>query len=161
MNINGRVLFALFFVVTFAAGLYFSTAWSFKARLFPQLIVISGLIISIYNLIKIFVSQKPDEGTAGKAQISETEAAPGSTRTVTSKNEWTMALWVIIFFAMIILLGFWVTIILYTILFMSIFGRENWKIVTIYAIGIWLLIYFGLSIGMSTSLYGGVLGLSW
>jgi hypothetical protein len=161
MNIKGRTLFGLFFVTIFAIGLYFSTEWSLKARLFPQLIIISGLIISIYNLIKIFILQHSRESIDSRPLISKTEMVPVSKQVATPKSEWTMALWVIIFFCMIILLGFWVTIILYTILFMTIFGHENWKIVSIYAIGIWLLIYLGLSVGMSASLYGGIFGLTW
>ncbi len=161
MSIKGRTLFELFFVMIFAIGLYFSTKWGFKARLFPQLIVISGLVISIYNFIKSNFFQRHSESIDNKLVKPKAETVLVSKQVATPNSEWTMILWVIIFFCMIILLGFWITIILYTILFMSIFGRENWKIVTIYTIGTWFLIYFGFSVGMSTSLYGGILGLTW
>jgi len=161
MNIKGRTLFDMLFVLIFAVGFYFSAKWNMKARLFPQLIVLSGLVVSIHNLIKTAISNRARDNDDGKPMQSGAVTVPSARPTAAPKSEWTMILWVGIYFCMIILFGFWVTIILYTVFFMSIFGRENWKIVTIYTVGIWLLIYFGLSVGMSASLYGGVLGLTW
>lgn len=72
-----------------------------------------------------------------------------------------MMLWVVGFLGMILVFGFWVAIALFIPLFMPLFGRENWKIVAIYTIGIWLGIYLVFGVAMKVSLFGGILGLSW
>jgi hypothetical protein len=162
MIIKGKILFNLFFVFMFAFGLYSSYQWGLKARLFPQLIVIAGLAISLWNLIKEIIFERADEDVEDKPIKTETETVPMPIRQKTTpRSEGIMAMWVVIFFCMIILLGFWVNIIVFTALFMTMFGKENWKMVTIYTIGIWLLVYLTFHVGMKTSLYGGIFELAW
>jgi hypothetical protein len=82
-------------------------------------------------------------------------------RKATPKSEGMMILWVGALLGMILVFGYWVAIAVFTPFFMSLFGRENWKVVAIYSAGIWLGIYLVFTIGMHVPLYGGILGLSW
>ena len=162
MLVKGKTLFNLFFVSIFAIGFYFSLGWGIKARLFPQLIVISGLVIAVFNLIKEIAADRLQSTAEDKpAETEEEKIIRESSHEITPRNEAIMAMWVVIFFCMIILLGFWISIVVYTALFMSMFGRENWKMIATYTICIWLSIYITFAVGMKTSLYGGIFGLAW
>jgi len=44
--IPGEGVFGLFLLILFVITFYLSTQWGIKARLFPQIIVISGIVIS-------------------------------------------------------------------------------------------------------------------
>ena len=76
----------------------------------------------------------------------------------TPRSELIMVMWVFIYFSMIILLGFYVSIALFTVLFLYYFGRENWKMISIFTVSLWTFVYITFVVGMKTALYGGVLG---
>jgi hypothetical protein len=44
------------------------------------------------------------------------------------------------------------------VLFLYIFGRENWKTISIFTVSLWVGIYVAFGVVMKASLYGGVLG---
>ena len=163
MKLKGETIFTLLLLVIFAGSLYLSTGWSMKARLFPMLIVIAGLVLTVWLLIceKLFGS--PAEKEQAKSQEGKEDVAvprPAKQK-VTLKGEITMILWVLGFLAIILVFGFWVAIAVFTPLFMPLFGKENWKIVGFYTVGIWLGIYIVFHVAMKVPLYGGILGIAW
>ena len=163
MKSKGENVFILILLVIFAGSLYLSTEWSMKARLFPMLIVIVGLVLTVWLLIaeRIFGSS----AGKGQPQSKEGKEAEGALKPakqeITLRGEVTMILWVLGFLAMILVLGFWVAIAVFTPLFMPFFGKENWKMATIYTVGIWFGIYLVFHVAMKVPLYGGILGLAW
>jgi TctA family transporter len=159
---GGQTYFALFFLIVFAFGLYSSYDWGLKARLFPQVIVISGLVISAWHIVKgLITSRRPAEVVESVEEPTEPEAQLPQMQQSTPRSEMIMIMWTAIFFALIIVFGFWVSIALFTVVFLTKFGQENWKVVTIYGVSVWVLIYILFDVFMKTSLYGGFIGLAW
>ncbi len=162
MKVRGGTLFAVALLVIFAGGLYLCREWSIKARLFPLLIVVAGTALSIWLVISEIIRARSPEKKKGKPKRDELKAAFKPVRQkITPRSEAIMMLWVLGFLGMILVFGFWVAIALFIPFFMPLFGRENWKIVAIYTIGIWLGIYLVFGVAMKVSLFGGILELSW
>ncbi|MEW6671913.1 MAG: tripartite tricarboxylate transporter permease [Thermodesulfobacteriota bacterium] len=156
-NIPGEFYFTVFMFVLFVLGFYFSTRWGVKARLFPQLVVIIGGVISLWQLFKMKIVAKQAR-EAVEIGDEETEKAPGAVRQIsTPRSEWTMILWVALFFTMTIVLGFHVSMVLYTVIFLYFFGRESWKTITLFTISLWVGIHFTFEAFTKTTLYGGVM----
>jgi hypothetical protein len=44
---------------------------------------------------------------------------------------------------------------------MRLFGRESWKTVTAYTIGIWVCMYLVFDLAIQAPLFGGIMELSW
>ena len=76
-------------------------------------------------------------------------------------NEVKIMLWILGFLSMILVFGFWVTIAVFVPLFLILFGRENWKLTSIFTVILWLSIYLIFSVAMKVSFYGGAVGLAW
>lgn len=144
---------ALSLLFLFTCSLYLSTAWSSKARLFPQSIAAAGIGFCIWLVIVEIYQGGFWRKREGEPQGGEQEVA--------AKGERAMMLWLVGLLGMILVLGFWVAIPLFTPLFMLLFGRERWKTVAIFTVSIWLAIYLVFDVAVKASLYGGILGLSW
>ncbi len=162
MKIRGGTLFAVALLVIFAGGLYLCREWSIKARLFPLLIILAGTALSVWLVISEIIGARSPEKRKDKPKRDELKAAfKPAKQKITPRSEAIMMLWVVGFLGMILVLGFWVAVALFIPLFMPLFGRENWKIVAIYTVSIWLGIYLVFGVAMKVSLFGGILGLSW
>ena len=71
-----------------------------------------------------------------------------------------MILWLTVYVGLIVICGFWVAMAVFIPLFMTVFGHENWKMVTAFTAGIWLGIYLLFYVAMEIPLYGGLLSIS-
>ncbi|MFH1490321.1 MAG: tripartite tricarboxylate transporter permease, partial [Pseudomonadota bacterium] len=140
-------------LIIFSVSLYLSTAWSMKARLFPLLIVSLGIAFSIWLVISEHLHARSLKKPGGATRSGD--------RQVDFRGELTMMLWVAGFICMILVLGFWVSIALFEVLFMLLFGRETWKTITAYTVGVWAAMYLVFGLAIQASLFGGILELSW
>ncbi len=162
MKVRSGPLFALVLLLLFAGALFICREWSVKARLFPLLIVVSGIGLSAWVLrSEISAARSPEKRKGMPKEDDQRAALRADKRKATPKSEGMMILWVLALLGMILVFGYWVAIAVFTPFFMSLFGRETWKVVAIYSAGIWLGIYIVFTIGMHVPLYGGILGLSW
>jgi len=161
-KLRSGAVFSLILFVIFSGTLYLCLDWSMAAKFFPLLIGITGIGFSgwlVYNEIRRWFSSEVREGMA---KVDDQKAVSKAVkREITPKAEVIMALWLLGFLGMILVFGFWVTIAAFTLIFMSFFGRENWKLVSTYTLIIWLGIYIVFDVAMKVSLYGGILELSW
>jgi hypothetical protein len=162
MKVRGGTIFALVLLFLFLGGLYLCMDWSVKARLFPLLIVVAGTGLSMWVGISEISRARSPEKKEDKPREDDLRAAlrPAKQK-ATPKSEAIMMLWVLGFLSMILAFGFWVAIVVFTPLFMPLFGRENWSTVAIYTVGIWLTIYLVFGVCMKVPLYGGIFRLSW
>ena len=155
-------LFGLALLVIFAGGLYLCMEWSVKARLFPMLLGVAGTVLSLWMVIPemrrvLSPGEKEEELEGGDLESSDEPAK----QKATPKSEIIMILWVLGFLGIVLVFGFWVAIVGFTALFMSLYGREKWTYTIIFTVGIWSAMYFVFAISMKVPLYGGILGLSW
>jgi TctA family transporter len=151
--IRGGIFPALVLLILFTGSLCMSLGWSPIARLFPFSIAALGVGFSIVLVISE-IRRREAWGKKGNH-------AAGDEPSVDTKAERGIMLWVLALLGMVLVFGFWVSIVLFTPLFMVQFGHERWKTVAIFTICIWLAIYLVFDTGIQTSLFGGILGLSW
>jgi len=158
---TGTVVFALAALVVFLGSVYLSRGWPLKASMFPMMIGITGALFSVWIILTAVIRLRAlTAGKENKKMETSLIASETATQTISTKSEVVMMLWLLGFLLLILIFGFWVAIAAFTALFMPVFGRENWKLVTTYTAGIWLGIYLVFAVGMKVPLYPGLLGLS-
>lgn len=159
---RGATIFSLALLAIFLGALYLSTEWSGAARLFPQLIVIAAIMLSLWQValgvIRMRSPEKKEDDPKEKDMKADLKPAK---QKITPKNEVLMMLWVVGFLGMILVFGFWIAIILFIPLFMRLFGHETRKIVAIYTVSTWVAMYLVFKVSMRVSLYGGLFELAW
>ena len=160
-KVAGETFFSLTMLFIFAVCLYLCKDWSVKARLFPLLIGITGSVFSIWLLFSdIYLARSLETRESNDDSDRPKDPLKVYREKPSPKREGIMIMWVLGFLGMILFFGFWISIALFTPLFMVLFGREKWQLVAIYTLGIWLAMYLIFTMGMEVSLYGGLLGLS-
>ena len=161
-HIGGRVISSVFFIVLFALSIYLSQSLSVKARFFPLVIGIAGIVFSVWLMIAeilkgLFKENKVD--TSKSYDLSAT-VKPSEQKT-NLHGEVVILMWIIGFLFMILVFGFWVAIAAFTPLFMFFFGHENWKTVAVHTVCLWLAVYLIFECSFKTDLYGGIFGITW
>ena len=139
---------AALMLLLFTGMLFLALSWPEKARGFPLLIAVAGmgfcawLVISLLIEIKTHFAQTKDKK----------EGLPAGTG--------GMILWLALLFWVTVIFGFWVGSILFMVVFLRRFGRENWK-TTIGVTAIFMAtLFFALSVALKIPIYGGVLKLT-
>jgi hypothetical protein len=117
------------------------------------MIVVGGMIFSLWLVIA--------EMRKGNYFAIPVNPANKDAQAVGLRNEIVMSSWIILFLLMILVSGFWVSIALFTPLFMRFYGKESWKMVTIFTVCIWLGIYLVFGFAVKASIFGGFLNLTW
>jgi MFS family permease len=159
---KSETFFAFLLLVIFIGGLFISKDWTLKSRTFPLLIVIVGALLSAWLAVSGLIHGHRSDLTDETSKFVEKEDPfQLTTEKIMPRNEFIMILWILCFLAVILFFGIWGSILGFVPLFMFIFGRENWKLVSLYTLCTWLGIYLVFSVGLEVSLYGGLLGLSW
>lgn len=157
MKFKAETGFVLVLLFSFLGGLYLTFEWSMKARLYPMVLMIGGII---FSLVLFFSQMLHGSSENNKKKEENKRKVKQGKEKATPRAEAVMALWLLFFLGIILVAGFWVASALFPLLFLVLFGRENWKIVTGYTTGIWFAIYITFQVGMKTPLYTGILNLS-
>jgi hypothetical protein len=150
---KGEIIPAAILLILFTTAFFLSTQWTLKTRLFPQIIVIGGIIFSLWLVIT--------EIRKGTYLGNAVGTPDPDFQTVSLRNEIIMTSWIILFLLMILVSGFWVAIALFTPLFMRLYGKESWKIVTTFTVCIWIGIFLVFGLIVKTPMFGGFLNLTW
>lgn len=148
MKSKGENVFLLLLFFAFCAGLYLCRQWPSMSRLYPTITLSGGIIFSGALLILQFFG-----GQKNRKPQKVKEAVP-------LRNELIMVGWVIGYLAIVLIFGYWVAAAIFPLLFLSIFGHENWKIVSIYSVVTCITVYVIFGYAIRVFLYGGVLRLS-
>jgi len=150
---SGEIIPAALLFLLFAGALVLSTNWTLKTRLFPQMIVLGGMIFSLWLMIA--------EIRKGNYFANIANPVNTNAQAVSLRNEIIMSSWIFLFLLMILVSGFWVSIAVFTPLFMRFYGRESWKMVTIFTVCIWFGIYLVFGFAVKAPMFGGFLNLTW
>ena len=156
MRISGSTIINLLMLVIFAGMLYLSWDYPPASRRVPLFIAMAGLIFCLSLLIReiIIARHRPSPQEA----VLKTD--DGKKADAPTKRQTAMLLWVFMLLGVILVLGFWVGIPVFLIVFMRFFGHESWKLSTAFAGGTWLALYLIFHVGLKVSLYGGVFELA-
>jgi len=125
MRFTPSTLFTIFVVGVAAYAVYGAKEWPLGAGLFPWFVGIPVLIMALVQLMMdAYASMKPRGAAAtdtGDLQVDWTM----STAEV-AKRALTFAAWLMALFFGIILFGFFVTIPLFTLLYLKFQAQESW-----------------------------------
>ena len=152
-NKRGEFILALFFLVFFVTLLLISMTYSPKARRLPLLVGIPGAALTAAQVIKEIGRRR---GKAGEAKGVEPENAEAASQKGVDKKLLTMLGWMVLLVAMIWILGFLITIPVYTILFMKSL-KESWRLCIIFAVAGFAILYYLFAVALNMELYPGLL----
>jgi hypothetical protein len=143
-------------------SIYLSQSLSAKARFFPLVVGIAGLVFSVWLIIAEILKGRSKENKVETSEDNELSAPAQLSKQKTNlRGEAVILMWIIGFLLMILVFGFWVAIAAFTPLFMFFFGRENWKTVAIHTVCLWLAVYLIFEYSFRTDLFGGIFGITW
>jgi hypothetical protein len=156
-KIRGELILALFFLAFFITLMLISMTYSPKARRMPLVVILPGLTLAVVIVIKETIKKVPalkrGEVTLGETGdgMSESPAAPAET-----KRMFIMFGWMAFLIGMIWIVGFLITIPVYTILFMKSL-KESWRLSIIFGVVGFILLYGIFVFGLNMELYPGLI----
>lgn len=162
MKLRGVTVFNSILFIIFAAAFAFSLKWPGKARMYPMLITVAGMCFSGFLVFMEITGKdviREQKKNSRKKSLKEGEG--GAKTPVTIQSELTMIFWLVLFLVSALVIGFWLAILIYTPVFMRLYGKESWKTVGIFTAAIWLTIFIAFHVVMEVSLFGGIFGLAW
>ncbi len=161
MNLKGESLFHLTLLALFSAGFVISLNWPASARFYPEAVSLGGICFTGWLLAKALIGRSSKKKRSAGPETRKAAIKKSAKGEVTVGREIRMILWLIAFFGMILIFGFWVAIAVFIPIFMRKFGHESWKLTGIFTLVLWLAIFLTFHVSMDVSLFGGVLGLTW
>ena len=153
-NKRGELILAIVFLAIFVGLTAYSMTYSPKARRMPLIVAIPGIALSAALVLRekrrlrTTEDVEPEEGhNSGTADIEAPHA---------KKRLPVMIGWMVLLVAMIWILGFLITIPIYTILYMKSM-RESWRLSIIFAVCGFAILYYLFVVGLNIELYPGLI----
>ncbi len=117
-----RSLLGLSVTIAAAYALYASWYWPHKTALFPRLISVPLLLLGLLEtLLCLYVPEGLREGAAVDFEFS-TDVDP----IIARKRTLLLFLWIVGFFALILLIGFLLAVPIFIFLYLKVEGKEGW-----------------------------------
>ncbi len=146
---TGDWVLALAFLGVFAVGYLAARDWPLRAALFPQLVSATGFILTVLRLLAFTVqaarsrhdvreaTSVVDDHERGIELVDDEAEADESIEYVfatAGPRAWAAALgWIVAFFASLWVLGVFVTVPLFALLYLRFAGRTSWVAAALYA----------------------------
>jgi len=125
MKINseriGALIMSALFVVVFAVVVVVSAGYPKAARLAPLSVSSVALVLALVQLGKeIYKLTKVEEGedAAGKE--------PGKKKRAKGMPLWQVVGWLLFYFVAILTVGFWISTLVFTFVFLKVVGGRSW-----------------------------------
>lgn len=129
-----RFFLALAVALAAAYGLYASLHWPFRTALFPRVIGVPLLVLSLTELLLCAVAvEKEREGHAVDFEMT-TDVDPLLAR----KRTLAIFSWTLGFVALILIFGFTLAVPLFVFLYLKLAGKEGWVLTLSLTILSWL-----------------------
>lgn len=129
---NPGALFTLVILLIFFGGVFTAREWQFQARLFPWVIGIPALIICVAQLAADLFRAKGSDNPDDLRGLMDLPVERGVPVSVVVRRAANIFSWIIGFFFLIWLIGFVITVPLFTLLYMTVQAREKWWVSLIY-----------------------------
>ena len=129
-----RSAFSLATACVAGYALYASWSWPFRTALFPRVIAIPIILLSLIELaLSVWSSEGEREGHAMDFQLTDTvEPALARQRTI------AIIFWTLGFMVLIVLVGFPLAVPIFVFVYLRIAGREPWTLTIILTAMSWL-----------------------
>jgi hypothetical protein len=171
MKLKGKSYFNLFFILFFLFVIIGALQYSAKARLIPLVVALPCLALAIGQFVLDLIGKEGGKGRSIEDDLfrgvmeklvhQEVISADEEKREKKGKKErgkagalLSISLWIVFFAVLVFLFGFYITIPLYTVLFMRAKG-DSWKLSLSVALGLWLTVYLSIAVAAKLSLYEG------
>ena len=156
---RGQLILNLVFLAFFITLIMISMTYSPKARRMPLVVLIPGAVLAMIVTIKDVT--KKGSGPERREVITEGEEVEdgeleGTAAREHNKKMFVMFGWMALLVGMIWIVGFLVTIPVYTIMFMKSL-KESWKLSIIFGVAGFIVLYFMFVYGLNMELYPGLL----
>ncbi len=154
---RGEFILTLFFLAFFVVMMLISMTYSAKARRMPLVVIIPGVALCAAMVLKM-TTRKGHEPERREAESAETEdSEPSGLEAKEEKKKMLVMFgWMALLVGMIWIVGFLVTIPVYTILFMRSL-KESWRLSIIFGIVGFIVLYFLFVVGLEMELYPGLI----
>jgi hypothetical protein len=136
LHFSSAALFTIFVAVVLALALLQSRTFGFRAGLFPWVIGIPTLLLSLVQLVKDTMGREKPKAALAAWEIA-VEVAPEVARQRTI----SILIWTVGFFLAIWLLGFSNSILVSMILYLKLAGKEKWPMTIAVSFFTWLFVY--------------------
>ncbi len=168
MKLKGKTYFSLFFILFFVVIIIGALGYNAKARLIPLVVAIPCLAMAIGQFVSELTGREKAKGRSIEDDlfhgvmeklvhqdvITEEEEKKGKKARGKTRALLNISLWLLFFAALLFLFGFYITIPLFTILFMRSKG-DSWKLSLSCAFGLWVTVYLSIEVAAKLSLYEG------
>jgi len=149
---KGKLVFSLVMLIIFAGMLVMSMGYSQKARFVPLVVSIPGVIVSTVQLLielRSFFNQRlkavPD---SEKRRVKDEQVA---------RSEKMIVGWILFLLALIFIVGFWVAVPVFLLLFFRIYGKESWTFTIVGTACSWGVIFVIFQVLLKVPIYEGLL----
>lgn len=148
MLVNGRVLMSLVMFAIFAGMVGMAMTYPYDARLLPFVIGIPGCLLTLIQVgLEVADARrqprsplkKADYGKPGPEAPGAKEESPDPSSTI--KLELVLLAYMAGLGITILLLGFWLAIPVFVIVFLRFHERESWRLTLTLAAGAWAVLY--------------------
>ena len=132
--LSSRFLLALAGAMIAGYALYASLQWPFRTALFPRVIAVPLLALSLLELLLCAVVAEPErEGHAVDFELTK-DITPALARIRTV----AIFSWIFGFFFLILLFGFTLAVPLFVFLYLKVVGKEGWILTLLLTLLSWL-----------------------
>ena len=141
MKIRGGTWMSIGLMVI--SGYVFVTAlkWPLRTAVFPMTIAVAVFLMAALDVfITVFIKHGEKEQSTMDFKLTGAEDLNIDKATAT-KRVFTIFLWILLFFALILLVGFPATIPIFFVAFLRIYGKESWKMTVVLSGAAWLFFY--------------------
>jgi predicted cobalt transporter CbtA len=150
----GKFILALFFLVIFVVLTLISLTYSHKARRLPLIVAIPGIALSAVQVLK---ERKLLQATKKVESVETHDSETPATEAPHAKKKLLVMIgWMVLLVGMIWIIGFLLTIPIYTILYMRSM-KESWRLSILFAAAGFAILYFLFVVGLNMELYPGLL----
>jgi len=159
---KGSTYFTLLILAYFALIGFLSFDYDEKTRLVPLLIVMAGLILTIFCLIAEFFPKLAARVDISLISLGQTRVETGASRTrggelVGRRGLLITTGWLIGFFVLVLLVGFLIGLPIAVFLFLKVFVGQGWLKSLALTIATWAFIYVVFDFLVEFELFRGIL----
>lgn len=164
-----ELVFSIALLVLFAWAFVEAGNWSFRAALYPRIVAVAGLLtvmlrlaVSVFGGARAAGAPAPTLELAGVAVVDEEEAEQQDVEYVfahAGRQAWIEALgWVAGFFVALWVLGLYITVPLFCVLYLKLVAKASWLVAVVYAAVAWLVLFLAFTRFLSLPVPEGIFG---
>ena len=141
MNISGRTWMSISLILISGGVFITALQWPMKAAIFPMTIAVFVFVLAAVEVfLGLYLKQNAKETSTMDFKISTAEDMDIDEATV-RKRVMMLALWIAVFFGLILLVGFPMAVPVFFVVFLRVYGKEGWKMSIILAASAWVFFY--------------------